>query len=163
MTNEADLARSSVSLSINGRRTVLEAQPGERLLDALRRSGYLEVKESCGEGECGSCTVLLDGLAVCSCLTLAHSVEGAKLHTVAAKGHATISHLREAMVDEMGTQCGFCTPGMVLAATDLLEKNPKPNDAEVKDALAGDLCRCTGYKRIASAVHRAADEMSEEV
>ena len=159
---EIEIERGPLTLKVNGRRTVLEAAPGERLLDALRRAGLLEVKEACGEGECGSCTVLLDGKAVCSCLTLAHSVEGAEITTVGIQGVARIDALKQAMVEEMGTQCGFCTPGMVLSAADLLQHHPQPDDEQVKDALAGNLCRCTGYTRIASAVHRAADQLHKE-
>lgn len=159
---EGALGRSPVSLTINGRRAVLDAAPGERLLDALRRCGFLEVKEGCGEGECGSCTVLLDGHAVCSCLTLAQSVEGAELQTVAVEDEARVTTLRHAMVEEMGTQCGFCTPGMVLSAAELLRERPSPDDDEVKDALAGNLCRCTGYTRISQAVQRAARTLREE-
>ena len=162
IATEGTLGRSPVTLTINGRRAVLDAAPGERLLDALRRSGFLDVKEGCGEGECGSCTVLLDGHAVCSCLTLAQSVEGAELQTVSVEGDVRVSTLRQAMVDEMGTQCGFCTPGMVLAAAELLHGRPAPEDDEVKDALAGNLCRCTGYTRIAQAVQRAARTLREE-
>ena len=159
---ESDMERSPLTLSVNGHRTVLDAAPGERLLDALRRAGLLEIKEACGEGECGSCTILLDGKAVCSCLTLAHSVEGAEIMTVAVEGVPHIDKLKHTMIEEMGTQCGFCTPGMVLAAADLLQEHPEPDEEQVKDALAGNLCRCTGYTRIASAVHRAASELKEE-
>jgi aerobic-type carbon monoxide dehydrogenase small subunit (CoxS/CutS family) len=161
-TTESEVGRSPVTLTINGRRAVLDAAPGERLLDVLRRAGALEVKEGCGEGECGSCTVLLDGRSVCSCLTLAQTAEGAEIITVAAEGHRTVGALRGSFVDEMGTQCGFCTPGMILAAAELLVCNPKPDEAEIKDALAGNLCRCTGYTRIVSAVEKAAVELREE-
>ncbi|MBN2358604.1 MAG: (2Fe-2S)-binding protein [Deltaproteobacteria bacterium] len=161
--SEADLGRSPVALTINGRRTVLDAAPGERLLDALRRAGWLDIKESCGEGECGSCTVLLDGRAVCSCLLLAQSAEGADVVTAAATGHRVVGALRRAFVEEMGTQCGFCTPGMVLAAADLLTGDGDPDEAKIRRALAGNLCRCTGYHRILRAVQRAAAELREEV
>jgi len=161
--SEADLGRSPVALTINGRRTVLDAAPGERLLDALRRAGWLDVKESCGEGECGSCTVLLDGRAVCSCLLLAQSAEGAEVVTVAATGQPVVAALRQAFVDEMGTQCGFCTPGMVLAAAELLSATTEPDVEQIKRALAGNLCRCTGYHRIVRAVQRAADDLRQEV
>ncbi len=160
--SDTEIERGPLTLKVNGRRTVIEAAPGERLLDALRRAGLLEVKEACGEGECGSCTVLLDGKAVCSCLTLAHSAEGSEVTTVGISGVPRIDALKQAMVEEMGTQCGFCTPGMVLSAADLLQQHPQPDEEQVKDALAGNLCRCTGYKRIASAVHRAADQLHEE-
>jgi len=163
VATEDDRERSPVTVNVNGRRTVLDAAPGERLLDTLRRAGFLEVKESCGEGECGSCTVLLDGRAVCSCLTLTQSVDGAEIVTVSAVGHRTIAALRQSFVDEMGTQCGFCTPGMILSAAELLEERPTPDDEAVKEALAGNLCRCTGYTRIVSSVHRAAASLRDEV
>jgi aerobic-type carbon monoxide dehydrogenase small subunit (CoxS/CutS family) len=99
---------------------------------------------------------------VCSCLTLAQSAEGAEVLTVSATGEPRIDVLREAMVQEMGTQCGFCTPGMVLSAAELLSEHPAPSGDEIKDALAGNLCRCTGYTRIAKAVQRAADRLAKE-
>ncbi|MFH1812003.1 MAG: (2Fe-2S)-binding protein [Pseudomonadota bacterium] len=161
-STETDLGSSPVTLTINGRRAVLDAAPGERLLDALRRAGFVEVKEGCGEGECGSCTVLLDGHAVCACLTLAQSADGGELLTVAATGEPRVDTLRQAMVEEMGTQCGFCTPGMVLSAAELLHDTPRPDDEQIKDALAGNLCRCTGYTRIAQAVHRASSLLEQQ-
>lgn len=163
MTSPTEMTKSPVTLTINGRRAVLNARAGERLLDVLRGAGHLEVKEGCGEGECGSCTVLLDGRAVCSCLTLAQSAEGAELVTVAAAEHAVVGALRQAFVDEMGTQCGFCTPGMILASAELLAHNHDPDRDQIRDALAGNLCRCTGYTRVESAVDKAAASLRQEV
>lgn len=159
---ESEVGRSPVSLTLNGRRLVLDAAPGERLLDVLRRAGAIDVKEGCGEGECGSCTVLLDGRAVCSCLTLAQSAESAEITTVTTEGQREVRALREAFVDEMGTQCGFCTPGMVLAAAELLSNERRPDEEKIQRALVGNLCRCTGYTRVQRAVQRAASILREE-
>jgi carbon-monoxide dehydrogenase small subunit len=132
-----------------------------RLLDAVRQSGLTGTKEGCGEGECGACGVLLDGVLVNSCLTpLAHA-DGASITTI--EGVATGARLhaiQEAFLEYGGAQCGICTPGMVLAAVELLSRNPDPTEADIRVALAGNLCRCTGYTRIfASVLHacRAAE------
>jgi carbon-monoxide dehydrogenase small subunit len=124
-----------------------------RLLDALRQSGLTGTKEGCGEGECGACGVLLDGLLVNSCLTpLAHA-EGATITTIeGVAADATLHVIQESFLEHGGAQCGICTPGMVLAAYELLSRNPDPTEADVRVALAGNLCRCTGYMRIFSSV-----------
>lgn len=148
---------------LNGRATVLSARAGARLLDVLREEGHLYgVKEGCGEGECGACTVLLDGAVACSCLLLAQSVEGAEVVTVegiAARAGRDVHPVQEHLVREMGTQCGFCTPGVVLAAVALLEENDNPGREEILDAISGNLCRCTGYARIVRAIEAARDEL----
>jgi aerobic carbon-monoxide dehydrogenase small subunit len=142
-----------VSCTLNGRRTVLEGHPMTRLLDAVRRLGLTGTKEGCGEGECGACGVLLDGALVNSCLTpLAHA-DGATITTI--EGVATDAMLRtiqESFLECGGAQCGICTPGMVLAAFELLSRNPNPTEDDVRGALAGNLCRCTGYMRIFASV-----------
>jgi carbon-monoxide dehydrogenase small subunit len=142
-----------VSCTLNGRRTVLEGHPMTRLLDAVRRVGLTGTKEGCGEGECGACGVLLDGALVNSCLTpLAHA-DGASITTI--EGVATDAMLRtiqESFLECGGAQCGICTPGMVLAAFELLSRNPNPTEDDVRGALAGNLCRCTGYMRIFASV-----------
>jgi aerobic carbon-monoxide dehydrogenase small subunit len=142
-----------VSCTLNGRRTVLEGHPMTRLLDAVRRLGLTGTKEGCGEGECGACGVLLDGALVNSCLTpLAHA-DGASITTI--EGVATDAMLRtiqESFLECGGAQCGICTPGMVLAAFELLSRNPNPTEDDVRGALAGNLCRCTGYMRIFASV-----------
>jgi carbon-monoxide dehydrogenase small subunit len=132
-----------------------------RLLDAIRQSGLTGTKEGCGEGECGACGVLLDGVLVNSCLTpLAHA-EGASITTIEGVATGVRLHaIQEAFLEYGGAQCGICTPGMVLAALDLLSRNPDPTEGDVRLALAGNLCRCTGYTRIfASVLHacRAAE------
>jgi aerobic carbon-monoxide dehydrogenase small subunit len=145
-----------VSCTLNGRRTVLEGHPMTRLLDAVRRVGLTGTKEGCGEGECGACAVLLDGTLVNSCLTpLAHA-DGASITTI--EGVATDAMLRtiqESFLECGGAQCGICTPGMVLAAFELLSRNPNPTEDDVRGALAGNLCRCTGYMRIFASVLEA--------
>jgi carbon-monoxide dehydrogenase small subunit len=151
----------SVTCTLNGRRTVLEGHPMARLLDAVRASGLTGTKEGCGEGECGACGVLLDGVLVNSCLTpLAHA-EGASITTIEGIGE-TPAHLslgegglhaiQQSFLECGGAQCGICTPGMVLAAFELLSRNPDPTEADVRHALAGNLCRCTGYMRIFASV-----------
>ena len=151
-----------VRLKLNGREVEINARAGSRLLDVLREEGHLTgVKEGCGEGECGACSVLLDGEVACSCMLLAQTVEGCEVVTVeglcsdSGQAHPVQRHF----VAEMGTQCGFCTPGMVLSAVALLEQNPRADRAEILDGISGSLCRCTGYTRIVRAVERARDEM----
>jgi carbon-monoxide dehydrogenase small subunit len=141
---------------LNGRRTVLEGHPMARLLDAIRQSGLTGTKEGCGEGECGACGVLLDGVLINSCLTpLAHA-EGAAITTIEGVAtDASLHSIQESFLEHGGAQCGICTPGMVLAAYELLSRNPDPDEADVRFALAGNLCRCTGYMRIFSSVLHA--------
>jgi aerobic carbon-monoxide dehydrogenase small subunit len=144
---------SRVTCILNGRRTVLEGHPMTRLLNAVRHAGLTGTKEGCGEGECGACGVLLDGVLVNSCLTpLAHA-DGASITTIegVATGE-TLHTIQESFLECGGAQCGICTPGMVLAAFELLSRNPDPTEADVRVALAGNLCRCTGYTRIFAAV-----------
>lgn len=154
-----------VTCVVNGREVTLQARAGSRLLDVLREDGQLTgVKEGCGEGECGACSVLLDGDVVCACLVLAQTVEGCEVVTIeglAARKGVEVHPVQEHFVREMGTQCGFCTPGMVLSAAALLEQNPNPTREEILDGISGNLCRCTGYTRIVKAVERARDDMLE--
>jgi carbon-monoxide dehydrogenase small subunit len=151
-----EAADARMACRINGRRTVLEGHPMSRLLDALRRSGLTGTKEGCGEGECGACSVLLDGELVNSCLTpLAHA-DGASITTIeGVASDATLHTIQESFLECGGAQCGICTPGMVLAAYDLLSRNPNPSEDDVRTGLAGNLCRCTGYMRIFEAVMNA--------
>jgi carbon-monoxide dehydrogenase small subunit len=149
---------ASITATVNGRRMPLEGHPMARLLDVLRASGLTGTKEGCGEGECGACAVLLDGVLVNSCLTpLAHA-EGAAITTiegVAADG-GTLHAIQASFLECGGAQCGICTPGMVLAAHQLLERHPDPTEDQIRAALAGNLCRCTGYMRIFASVLEAA-------
>ena len=142
-----------VSCTLNGRRTVLEGHPMTRLLDAVRRVGLTGTKEGCGEGECGACGVLLDGALVNSCLTPLAHVDGASITTIEGVAtDATLRTIQESFLECGGAQCGICTPGMVLAAFELLSRNPNPTEDDVRGALAGNLCRCTGYMRIFASV-----------
>jgi len=142
-----------VACRVNGRRVALEGHPMSRLLDALRLSGLTGTKEGCGEGECGACSVLLDGDLVNSCLTpLAHA-DGRSITTIEGVASDVALHgIQQSFLECGGSQCGICTPGMVLAAFDLLSRNPNPSEEDVRVALAGNLCRCTGYMRIFAAV-----------
>jgi aerobic carbon-monoxide dehydrogenase small subunit len=142
---------------VNGRRMWLEGHPMMRLLDALRGSGLTGTKEGCGEGECGACAVLVDGRLVNSCLTpLAHA-DGAWIMTIEALVSDDDLHaIQESFIECGGAQCGICTPGMVLAAFALLTRNEDPSEEDIRAALAGNLCRCTGYMRIFEAVREAA-------
>ena len=148
-----------VQLSVNGERREAEAWEGESLLYFLReRLGLYGSKNACEQGECGSCSVVVDGAMVCACLVLAAAADGADVRTVEGIDADPVGKaVQEAMVAAGGVQCGFCTPGFVVAMTDLLRHNPDPDDLEVREALSGNLCRCTGYVRIFEAVRRASE------
>ncbi len=154
-----------LEFTLNGQPVSLADVPGEAsLLEVLRgRLGLLGSKEGCGVGECGACTVLLEGRAVNSCLTAAWQAAGKRVITIEGLAQGEVLHpLQEAFVQTGAVQCGFCTPGMILAACDLLSKNLRPSDQEIETALAGNLCRCTGYHDILRAVKRAARWIREE-
>jgi carbon-monoxide dehydrogenase small subunit len=142
---------------VNGRNVVLDGYPMARLLDVLRHDlGLTGTKEGCGEGECGACSVLLDGELVNSCLLPLAQVSGASITTIEGVAQGARLHaVQEAFMTHGGAQCGICTPGMVLAAITLLARNSHPTEGDVRQALAGNLCRCTGYMRIFEAVLRA--------
>ena len=148
-----------VTCTVNGKAMKFSAFPMERLLDVLREQiGLTGTKEGCGEGECGACSVLLDSKLVNSCLVPAAQVEGAEIRTI--EGLATGEQLhavQECFITHGGAQCGICTPGMILAAVNLLERNPQPAEADIREALAGNLCRCTGYTKIFESVVRACE------
>ena len=144
-----------ILLRINGEEHETDVWEGESLLYALReRLGFPGSKNACEQGECGSCSVLLDGQLVCSCLVLAAQAPGHELVTVEG---LRFNRVQEAFVKAGAVQCGFCTPGFVVAATDLLERNSRPSDDEIQEALSGNLCRCTGYSKIFDAVRMAAE------
>lgn len=154
-----------LSFELNGEAISLDDVPGEEsLLELLRdRLGLLGTKEGCGVGECGACSVLLDGKVVNSCLTAAWQVAGRKVTTIEGMSRGDELHpLQEAFVEAGAVQCGYCTPGMVMAASDLLAHRPDPDDEQIKEALAGNLCRCTGYHDIVRAVRKAAQHLREE-
>ncbi|MGH7903268.1 MAG: (2Fe-2S)-binding protein [Candidatus Dormibacteraceae bacterium] len=151
-----------VRLEVNGSRLEAEAWAGESLLYFLReRLGLFGSKNACEQGECGSCSVVLEGRLVCSCLVLAAAVDGASLETVEGLGSDPVGRaVQEAMVATGGVQCGFCTPGFVVAMTALLRRNPRPDDQQLREALSGNLCRCTGYLRIFEAARRASQQLT---
>jgi len=146
-----------IRFRVNGEDRVDRCWPMSRLVDVLRRElGLTGVKEGCGEGECGACAVLMDGELVNSCLIPAAQAEGADILTVEGLSAGEGLHpIQQAFLDEGGAQCGICTPGMILAAKSLLDRNPAPEEPEIREALAGNLCRCTGYVKIVDAVRRA--------
>ncbi|MCC7071545.1 MAG: (2Fe-2S)-binding protein [Deltaproteobacteria bacterium] len=157
--------RAELRFTLNGAAVETMVRPQARLLDVLRDTlGATGTKEGCGEGECGACTVLVDGRAVASCLFPALEAEGKTVLTVEGLRNASgeLSVVQRAFVDKGGTQCGFCTPGMVMATTALLQENPSPSDDEIRAGLVGNLCRCTGYVQIVDAVKQAAELAAKE-
>jgi len=153
-----------ITLVLNGAKRVVDSPPGARLLDVLRGPlGVAGTKEGCGEGECGACTVLLDGVPVNACLVAVGQCGGREITTVEGLGSLEhLSPLQACFISEGGTQCGICTPGMLLATEALLRRSPRPGDAEIREALAGNICRCTGYQRIVDSVRAAASMRSIE-
>jgi carbon-monoxide dehydrogenase small subunit len=156
-SDEAGGGKVSVRCHVNGVEVTLRSYPFARLLDVLREELSLTgTKEGCGEGECGACSVLIDGELVNSCLVPAAQVRGADIQTVEGLTDGERLHaVQQAMVECGGAQCGICTPGMVLAAVNLLKQTPEPTEADIREGLAGNLCRCTGYTKIFDAVVRA--------
>ena len=147
-----------VTLTVNGSERVAEPRDGESLLTFLREELSLPgSKNACDQGECGSCSVMLDGALVCSCLVLAAACADKRVETVESLSTGSTLHpIQQAFLDAGAVQCGFCTPGFVVAANALLARNPEPSDAEIREALSGNICRCTGYGKILEAVHAAA-------
>ncbi|HUY70676.1 MAG TPA: (2Fe-2S)-binding protein [Gaiellaceae bacterium] len=147
-----------VSLRVNGTEAEADCWEGESLLWALREQlGYPGSKNACEQGECGSCSVLFDGVLVCSCLVLAAQADGHEVTTIEGLADGDRLHpVQEAFLETGAVQCGFCTPGLVVAAAYLLERSPEPSDEEIREALSGNLCRCTGYEKIFAAVRLAA-------
>jgi carbon-monoxide dehydrogenase small subunit len=147
-----------IRLKVNGRERQVEVEPRQTLLDALRNGlGLTGTKEGCGNGNCGSCTVLLNGKAVNSCLVFAVEAAGQEITTIEGLYQEGNFHpLQQAFIDEGAVQCGFCTPGMILTAKAFLDSNPHPTEAQVRLAIAGNLCRCTGYDKIVRAILKVA-------
>ena len=152
-----------VKFVLNGELVGPDLDPSRRLIDILREDFFLTgAKEGCGEGECGSCTVLMDGLPVHSCLVLAGQVEGHEVLTVEGLAkNGELDLLQNAFVENNAVHCGFCTPGMIMSAKGLLMKNPDPSEAEIREALSGNICRCSDYRQIVMAVKDAAKRLRE--
>ena len=153
--------KEGIRFVVNGDPVEVAVEPGTTLLECLRQDlGLTGSKQGCDKGDCGACTVLLDGRAVLACLVLAHAVAGRKVTTVEGLAAAGRLHpLQDAFDTEGAAQCGFCTPGMLMSAYALVEENPEPTRQDVREALAGNLCRCTGYTKILDAVVKAAGEI----
>lgn len=158
------LVKITINCNVNGDPVTLDSYPMERLLDVLRTQlGMTGTKEGCGEGECGACSVLIDGELVNSCLVPVAQVEGTSLRTIEGVANQDQLHaVQQAFIECGGAQCGICTPGMVLAAINLLERNENPTEADIRTGLAGNLCRCTGYMKIFDAVVRACQRIKDE-
>ena len=152
---------TEITLRINGQTQTIEAPPMKRLLDVLREDlGLTGAKEGCGEGECGSCSVLMNGELVNSCLVPILQADGAQITTIeglSPEATAPLHPIQQCFLEHGGAQCGICTPGMILATHHLLQKHPRPTIPQIQEGLAGNLCRCTGYMRIFEAVQRAAN------
>jgi aerobic carbon-monoxide dehydrogenase small subunit len=158
------VSRISIACRVNGEQRRAQTYPMARLLDVLREEMHLTgTKEGCGEGECGACAVLMNGAIVNSCLIPAIEADGADIRTIEGIADGNQLHaVQNAFLECGGAQCGICTPGMVIAAVALLERHSHPNDAEIREGLAGNLCRCTGYRKIFAAVVRACESTGEK-
>jgi len=155
--NKKNVMKIEVQFKLNGKDTTISTEANKRLLDVLREDLHLTgTKEGCAIGECGACTIILNGEAVTSCLMLIGQVQGAEIITIEGLSENGELHpLQQKFLEHGAVQCGYCTPGMLLSAYALLLKNPNPTDDEIKEAIAGNLCRCTGYKQIIDAVKEA--------
>lgn len=152
-----------IRVTVNGRERSWNARPGDTLLEVLRREGFVGVKKGCGAGDCGACTVLLNGRAVNACLVLAAKADGGAIVTIEGVADGERLHpVQEAFLEAGAVQCGYCTPGMVLSAVALLSRNADPTESEIREAISGNLCRCTGYVKQVEAIQRAAARMREE-
>jgi aerobic carbon-monoxide dehydrogenase small subunit len=156
--------KQSITLTVNGRNVEFQAEPRKLLSDALREDCRLTgTHVGCEHGVCGACTVLVDGHPVRSCLTYAIQMEGHEITTIeSVGGHGALSPLQQALHETHGLQCGFCTPGIVMTVQAYLADNPQPTEEQIRDVLSGNLCRCTGYQNIVSAVQLAAQHMRDE-
>ena len=154
--------KKQINFVLNGSEVAVDVEAHQRLIDVLRGSlGHTGTKEGCGEGECGACTVIVDGRAINSCLYPALEAEGKSITTI--EGLRSIDNqlsvIQQAFVERGGIQCGFCTPGMIMSTKALLDQNPDPTEEEIRDALVGNLCRCTGYVQIIESVKSAAEKL----
>ena len=152
---------AEITFALNGEPATIDVHPGDLLADVLRdRLGLIGVKVGCGEGECGACTVLVDGQAILSCLYPALKVAGRRVTTIEGLGHSRQLHvIQQAFVESFATQCGYCTPGMIMAAKALLDENPDPSREEIVGGISGNICRCTGYYQIVDAIQLAAKRL----
>jgi carbon-monoxide dehydrogenase small subunit len=153
-----------IKVRVNGLDETAQVEPNQTLLSLLRDTlGLTGAKEGCNEGECGACMVLVDGKAINACMVLAAEVDGAQIVTIEGVGDAKNLHpLQSSFLKHHAVQCGFCSPGMIITALALLHENPDPSEAQIKDALAGNLCRCTGYRQIIDSIAAAAKELRSE-
>ncbi len=148
---------ATIRFTVNGKMQSVETEPDRPLLDVLREDLSLTgTKYGCGEGQCRACTVLMDGKAIASCVTPAHLAQGKRIITIEGLAGNGLHPVQEAFLDEDAMQCGYCTPGMIMRTVELLESNPRPTEAQIIEALNGNLCRCSGYVRVIAAVKRAA-------
>ncbi|HNS34704.1 MAG TPA: (2Fe-2S)-binding protein [Mesotoga sp.] len=153
-----------IAFTVNGRLHELDIDPGEYLLEVLRRIGYKSVRRSCNSASCGTCTVLLNGKPILSCSTFAVSIDGQNIETVEGMADGNKLHpIQEAILEEGGAQCGYCIPGVVMTGEALLRENPDPSDEEIRLALNGNICRCTGYEPQNRAIKKAAQVMRGEI
>lgn len=159
-TNKKEVTKRFLKLNVNEEEHVIIVEDRDTLLEALRNKLHLTgTKEGCGTGECGSCTVLLDGQPVLACLMLAVDAQGKKITTIEGIAkNGKLSTVQQALIDHGAVQCGFCTPGMVLSATALLADNPNPSRQDIQKALEGNICRCTGYNKIVEAIESVRDK-----
>jgi len=150
---------TTVDFTVNGERVQLDVSESARLVDVLRETlGLTGTKEGCAVGECGACTVIVNGKAVCSCITLAVGLNGADVITIeGVSKNGELDDIQQAILDHHALQCGFCTPGIVMSAKALLDTNPNPTTEEIQQAIAGNLCRCTGYQQVIDAIADAAE------
>lgn len=152
-----------ISFVLNGRPVTIHTEPEHRLIDVLRDDFFLTgAKEGCGEGECGACTILMDGKAVHACMVLAGQLSGHEILTVEGLAqNGELDVIQKAFVDQVAIQCGYCTPGMIMSTKGLLLQNPDPSEEEIRIALSGNICRCSGYVQIVAAVRQAAKQLRE--
>ena len=158
------MPKAHVTMTINGDEYEVLCEPGQTLVDVIRNGlGLTGTKEGCSTGDCGACSVMLDGELVCSCLVLAVEADGKSIDTIEgmAEGEDELHPLQRNFLELNGLQCGICTPGILIAARALLERNPDPSETEIRFWLAGNLCRCTGYDKVIRSVQAAAEEMRE--
>lgn len=158
------MKKITISFRLNGRDTTVETEPNQRMLDVLRGGlGLTGTKEGCAVGECGACTVILNGEAVASCLVAAGQMQGAEILTIEGMSETLIGRvLQDCFVEGDAVQCGFCTPGFIMSAYALLRKNPAPTREEIREAVAGNVCRCTGYVPIVNAIEQAGIKVKQQ-